>query len=126
MEAVDYIFAWLIYLVAATGMSCLSWKMAKKLFWIDLAYVMQVNFMAIIFPPWYVEADGNVLAPAIIIFVMDIVTIETMAGIRALVPMAMAMLLGCILTIIGIATYRIRKVRRLLSIKKTRRTRKAV
>lgn len=126
METSDYIIAWLLYLVAASAMSWLSWQFAKKLFWIDLAYIMQVTFMAIIFTPWYVEADGAILAPAIIIFVMDIVTIETVAGIRALVPMAMAMILGCIITIIFITTYRVRKVRRLLSIKKNRRTRKAV
>jgi energy-coupling factor transporter transmembrane protein EcfT len=125
METVDYILAWLVYLIASVAMSFLFWKIIKKVFWTDLAYVMQVTFMAIIFTPWYVEADGNVLAPAIIIFVMDIVTIETVAGIRSLVPIAMAILLSTIITMVGIATYRVRKVRRLLSIKKTRRTRKA-
>lgn len=124
METSDYIIAWLIYLLAASAMSWLSWKIAKKIFWIDLAYVMQVSFMAIIFTPWYVETNSNILAPAIIIFVMDIVTIETVAGIRALVPMAMAMILSSFITIIGIAAYRIRKVQRLLSIKKSRKTRR--
>ena len=124
METSDYIIAWLIYLLAASAMSWLSWKIAKKIFWIDLAYVMQVSFMAIIFTPWYVETNSNMLAPAIIIFVMDIVTIETVAGIRALVPMAMAMILSSFITIIGIAAYRIRKVQRLLSIKKSRKTRR--
>jgi hypothetical protein len=125
METIDYIVAWLIYLMAALAMSFLFWKVVKKILWVDLAYVMQVTFMAVIFTPWYVEADGNVLAPAIIIFVMDIVTIETVAGIRSLVPIAMAILLSTIITMVGIASYRVRKVRRLLTIKKHRRTRKA-
>jgi hypothetical protein len=125
METVDYILAWLAYLIASLAMSFLLWKVVKKIFWVDLAYVMQVTFMAIVFTPWYVEADGNVLAPAIIIFVMDIVTIETVAGIRSLVPIAMAILLSTIITMVGIATYRVRKVRRLLSIKKHRMARKA-
>ncbi len=125
METIDYIVAWLIYLIAALAMSFLFWKVVKKILWVDLAYVMQVTFMAVIFTPWYVEADGNVLAPAIIIFVMDIVTIETVAGIRSLVPIAMAILLSTIITMVGIASYRVRKVRRLLTIKKHRRTRKA-
>jgi len=125
METIDYIVAWLIYLMAALAMSFLFWKVVKKILWVDLAYVMQVTFMAVIFTPWYVEADGNVLAPAIIIFVMDIVTIETVAGIRSLVPIAMAILLSTIITMVGIASYRVRKVRRLLAIKKHRRTRKA-
>lgn len=126
METADYIVAWLVYLVASIAMSFLFWKMIKKILWLDLAYVMQVTFMAIVFTPWYVEADGNVLAPAIIIFVMDIVTIETIAGIRSLVPIAMAILLSTIITMVSIATYRVRKVRRFLNIKKTRRERKAV
>ncbi|MDC1436209.1 hypothetical protein N8303_03030 [Gammaproteobacteria bacterium] len=125
METVDYILAWLAYLIASLAMSFLLWKVVKKIFWVDLAYIMQVTFMAIVFTPWYVEADGNVLAPAIIIFVMDIVTIETVAGIRSLVPIAMAILLSTIITMVGIATYRVRKVRRLLSIKKHRMARKA-
>ena len=125
METVDYILAWLAYLIASLAMSFLLWKVVKKIFWVDLAYIMQVTFMAIVFTPWYVEADGNVLAPAIIIFVMDIVTIETVAGIRSLVPIAMAILLSTIITMVDIATYRVRKVRRLLSIKKHRMARKA-
>ncbi|MDG2091348.1 MAG: hypothetical protein P8J61_09705 [Gammaproteobacteria bacterium] len=126
METSDYIIAWLIYLIASIAMSYLFWRTIKKVFWIDLAYVLQVTFMAVIFTPWYVEADGSILAPAIIIFVMDIVTIELVAGIRSLVPMAMAIILSSIITIASIATYRVRKVRRLLGIKKTRRARKAL
>lgn len=125
METVDYIVAWLVYLIAAVAISFLFWKMIKKFFWVDLAYVMQVTFMAVIFTPWYVEADGNILAPAVIIFVMDIVTIEAVAGIRSLVPIVMAILLSTIITMVSITTYRVRKVRRLLIIKKHRRTRKA-
>ena len=125
METFDYIIAWLVYLIASVSMSFLFWRIVKKIFWIDLAYVLQITFMAIVFTPWYVEADGNVLAPAIIIFVMDIVTIEMVAGIRSLVPIAMAILLSTIITMIGIATYRVRKVRRLLYIKRTHRGRKA-
>jgi hypothetical protein len=125
METSDYIIAWLIYLIASFAMSYIFWRTIKKIFWIDLAYVLQVTFMAIIFTPWYVEADGAVLAPAIIIFVMDIVTIELVAGIRSLVPMAMAILLSTIITMVSIATYRVRKVRRLLNLKKARRARKA-
>ncbi len=123
METLDYLMAWLVYLLAAVALSWLHWKLARKLFWLDLAYVMQGTLMAIIFTPWYVLPDQNILAPAIIIFVMDIVTIETVAGIRALVPMAMVVILVDLLIIIGIATYRIRKVRRLLDVKKARRLR---
>ncbi len=123
METADYIVAWLVYLMASAAISFLFWKMIKKFFWVDLAYVMQVTFMAVIFTPWYVEADGNILAPAVIIFAMDIVTIEAVAGIRSLVPIAMSILLSTIITMVSIATYRVRKVRRLLIIKKHRRSR---
>ena len=80
METLDYVLAWLVYLVAAALLSWVHWKFAKKVFWLDLAYVMQGTLMAVIFTPWYVLSDQNILAPAIIIFVMDIVTIETTAG----------------------------------------------
>ena len=123
METSDYIIAWLIYLIASIAISYLCWEIIKKILWIDLAYVLQVAFMAVIFTPWYVEVNGTILAPAIIIFVMDIITIELAAGIRALVPMVMTILLSTIITIASIAIYRVRKVRRLVSIKKIRMAR---
>ena len=123
METSDYIIAWLIYLIASIAISYLCWEIIKKILWIDLAYVLQVAFMAVIFTPWYVEVNGTILAPAIIIFVMDIITIELAAGIRALVPMVMTILLSTIITIASIAIYRVRKVRRLVSIKKIRMVR---
>jgi hypothetical protein len=123
METLDYVLAWLVYLVAAVLLSWVHWKFAKKVFWLDLAYVMQGTLMAVIFTPWYVLSDQDILAPAIIIFVMDIVTIETTAGIRALVPMAMVVILVDLIIIIGIAAYRVRKVRHLLDMKKARRVR---
>ena len=123
METFDYIIAWIVYLIAAVAISWLFWKFAKRVFWMDLAYVMQGTFMAVIFTPWYVLPESDVLAPAIIIFAMDIVTIETMAGIRSLVPMAMAVIFIDLFIIIGIAAYRVRKVRRMLDVKKSRRMR---
>ncbi len=51
METIDYIVAWLIYLIASIAMSFLFWKIIKKSLWNDLAYVMQVTFVAIVFTP---------------------------------------------------------------------------
>ncbi len=124
METSDYIIAWLLYIVVAFAMSWMLWKFLKKTLWLDLAYILQAVFMAIVFTPWYVLDDQNVLAPAIIIFVMDVITIGTVAGIRSLVPMAMAILLVSISTMIVVASYRIRRVRRLLLTKKQKRTKR--
>lgn len=123
METFDYLLAWLVYLIAGVAVSWMFWKFAKRFFWLDLAYVMQGTFMAVVFTPWYVVPDQSILAPAIIIFVMDIVTIETVAGIRSLVPMAMVIILVDMVIILGIAYYRFRKVKKLLEVKKSRRMR---
>jgi len=123
METLDYILAWFVYLIAGLALSWLFWKFARQIFWLDLAYVMQGTVMALIFTPWYVMPDQSILAPAIIIFVLDVVTIETMACIRSLVPMAMSVIFVNLFIVFGVAIYRFRKVRKLLSLKKTRRLR---
>jgi hypothetical protein len=126
METIDYILAWLVYLVAGLALSWLFWKFFRQIFWLDLAYAMQGTVMALIFTPWYVLPDQSILAPAIIIFVLDVVTIETMAGIRSLVPMAMMVIFVNLFIALGVAIYRFCKVRKLMNLKKYRRLRQNV
>jgi hypothetical protein len=111
MDSMEYMGAWAVYLVAGVIFSVISWKFLKKILWRELAYLLQSLLLAIIFTPWYVLPDEEILAPAIIIFMLDLVTIDVTTSIRALIPLVMAMLLGIIVTIVLSLMYRVRRRR---------------
>lgn len=109
MEKSDYIMAWSIYLLAALPFCLIAWSVFKKYLWRGLAYLCQGFLMAIIFTPWYVLADQEILAPAIIVFAMDSITVNSTEGIRALIPLVMALLLAIVVSIILSIIYHLRK-----------------
>ena len=111
MESTEYLYAWVVYLVAGVVFCILSWNFLKRYFWRELAYLVQSLLIAIIFTPWYVLPEEEILAPAIIVFMLDLITIDTATSIRALIPLVMAMLLAIIATVILSVVYRMRRRR---------------
>lgn len=109
METMDYIIAWGFYLIAGIAFSVISWRFLKRLLWRELAYLLQSLLLAIIFTPWYVLPEDEIMAPAVIIFALDLVTIDVTTSIRSLIPLVMAMLLGIIVTVVLSVIYRIRQ-----------------
>jgi len=108
MDSQDYIIAWTVYLCAGIVFGIISWKFMKKVLWRELAYLLQSLLLAIIFTPWYVLPEEEILAPALIIFMLDLITIDVTTSIRALIPLVMAILLGIIVTIVLSVIYRVK------------------
>jgi len=108
MDSQDYIIAWTVYLCTGIVFSIISWKFMKKVLWRELAYLLQSLLLAIIFTPWYVLPEEEILAPALIIFMLDLITIDVTTSIRALIPLVMAILLGIIVTIVLSVIYRVK------------------
>lgn len=96
MEHTDYVVAWTAYLIAAVVFSALAWRVLRRMRWRECAYVLECWLLALLFTPWYVMDDQNILAPALMVFALDIVTVEPAAGVRALVPLVMALFFGLI------------------------------
>lgn len=109
METMDYILAWGVYLVCGISFSILSWRFLKRMLWRSPAYLIQSILVAVIFTPWYVLPDEEIMAPAIIVFLLDLITIDVTTSIRALIPLVMAMLLGIIIAVILSVIYRVRR-----------------
>lgn len=109
MDPNDYTIAWVVYFCAATVLSVLCWRVFKRYLARWLAYLLQCWLLAILLTPWYVEPEGDVMAPAFIVFVMDTITIDAAAGIRALIPLIMAMLLMLIVAIALGIIHRVRQ-----------------
>lgn len=111
MEARDYLIAWTLYGVAAVVMSIVVWLLLRRYLWRELAYLLECWLLAIFFTPARVLADQDIMAPAIIVFVMDSVTINPTEGIRALIPIVMAMAGMLVVAVLLSVVYRIRQRR---------------
>lgn len=108
MEQSDYIVAWTAYLVSAVIFSGLAWRVLRRLPWRGLAYLLECWLLALLFTPWYVLEDQDILAPALMVFALDIVTIEPAAGVRALVPLVMTLFLGIVVAVLLSVWHRMR------------------
>lgn len=98
MEQGDYIAAWTAYLIAAVVFSVLAWRVLRKLPWRELAYLLECWLLALLFTPWYVLDGETILAPALMVLALDVLTVEPAAGVRALVPLVLALFLAMIVT----------------------------
>ena len=109
MDSQDYYIAWSIYLTAGVVFSLISWKVMKRYFWREMAYLLESLLLAVIFTPWYVLPEEEILAPALIVFMLDLITADLTTSIRALIPLVMAMLFGVIVTLVLSVIYRIKR-----------------
>lgn len=112
MEAADYRIAWIVYCLAAAGFSWLCWLVLRRLRSRGFAWLLQFWLMALLFTPWYVEPDDTLMAPALIVFAMDAITVSSESAVRALVPLIMALFLGIVLTVVLVVVSGIRRRRR--------------
>jgi hypothetical protein len=55
-----------------------------------LANSLRAILLALMFTPWYVSPDSDLLAPALIVILLDMVTVGGTSFVRALVPLSMA------------------------------------
>jgi len=109
MDQSDYITAWLVYIGAAVVMSGLCWRFFRRFLPRELAYLLQCWVVAVLVTPWYVMDGQDIMAPAFIVFALDVVTIAPVAGVRALTPLVMALVAGLLLAVALSVVYRIRR-----------------
>lgn len=102
MEAADYRLAWVIYCIAGVVLALLCWRVLQKYVLREFAYFLECILLALMFTPAYVMPDETIMAPALIVFMMDAITIEPKAAIRALIPLVLA-LMAAFLVAVGLS-----------------------
>lgn len=117
MDTTNYLTAWFLYTLGAFGACFVFWKLFRPVLNYTILFFLQTILVAVLFTPWYVLPDQQLMAPAFMIAAMDTITEDAEAGIRALIPMVMAMMLGVIVTIVNFIIRKIkaRKKRRYAS-----------
>ena len=96
----NYWLIWFIYVSASVIFyGCLWW-----LTWSESIRLGNYSFRAItaaiIFTPWYANTQGSELAPALMVFVLDLITINSIALSRAVIPLILAIILAEVVAIV--------------------------
>lgn len=91
----------------------LAWWFTSRHVQRDVAYIIQSILAALIFTPWYVFPDQDYMAPALMVFMMDTITISPELGIRGLIPLVMALLFALLVSIMRSVFVRVLYKRRL-------------
>lgn len=100
MEPVsNYWLLWGVYLTASAAFFTVFWPLTrfKRHQWLGI--LLRCTMLVLALTPWYANQEGSVLAPALIVVLLDAITIGGAAPVRALVPLVLALLLTWILAV---------------------------
>lgn len=88
----NFFLIWAVYLLASAVFYTIYWRLTafRRRLW--LSYSLRAVMAALILTPWYANTQDAVLAPALMVTTLDAITIGTDAAVRALVPLALALL----------------------------------
>lgn len=101
METVtNYWLLWTVYLLASAVFFVAFWRLTRFTRFLWLSYLLRAITIALAFTPWYANQQGTVLAPALIIVMLDAITIGGTAAVRGLVPLLLALILALVIAII--------------------------
>lgn len=110
VDIYGYLASWAIYLTAGTVCYVLFYKATGIIGLKVLANTLRAIMLVLIYTPWYVAADKDLMAPAVIVILLDMITVGGDSFIRAMVPLLLALLSAVVLVwVIGIAAAIFRK-----------------
>ncbi|MDP6536241.1 MAG: hypothetical protein QGG02_07960 [Gammaproteobacteria bacterium] len=90
----NYWLVWVIYLAASVLFYGLFWQLTRFRHARWTAYSLRAIAAAIILTPWYANAQGTTLAPALMVLALDAITIGSEATLRSIIPLVLAIILA--------------------------------
>ena len=100
LDIYDYIVGWGIYIAAGTLCFIIFYRTTGAIRFKPIANGLRAIMLAFMFTPWYVTAEGDLLAPAIIVMMLDLVTIGGTAFVRAMVPLGLSIVGALVVALI--------------------------
>ena len=100
LDIYGYLASWAIYLSAGTLCYVLFYKATAVIWPKWLANVLRAVMLALIYTPWYVSVDQDLMAPAVIVILLDMITVGPDAFVRGLVPLVLALLTAIMIAIV--------------------------
>jgi len=90
----NYWLIWFLYTSAGVIFYATLWWLTSSCSVKWGNYSLRAMAAAIIFTPWYANTQGAALAPALMVFVLDFITIDSAASWRAGTPLFVAIILS--------------------------------
>ena len=105
MEDIDnYGLVWFIYLLASAAFFVVYWQITRFTTAIWGSYVLRALALSIVLTPWYANAGSPALAPALMVLLLDIITIGSEEALRSVVPLFLsaiaAIIFGTVLSLL--------------------------
>ena len=83
----DILLISLIYLTAAVVVFLIFWRLTRVLKFELLVYMLRGLLASLIFTPWFINLQETTLAPALMIVMLDMITLGAAEVFRAGVPL---------------------------------------
>lgn len=99
LDIYDYILGWGIYIAAGTLCFIIFYRVTSGITIKPIANCLRGILLALMFTPWYVSAEDDLLAPALIIMMLDLVTIGGTSFVRAMVPLVLSIIAAIIVAL---------------------------
>jgi hypothetical protein len=99
LDIYDYIAGWAVYIIAGTVCYMIFYRFTGVIKFKPLANSLRAILIALMFTPWYVSPEEDLLAPALMVMMLDMVTLGGTSFIRALVPLSMAIVFGILVAL---------------------------
>lgn len=82
LMAMEYAYAWVVYLLAGAGCCLVWWKLTSFLKHPGLRDLARGMAIVLIFTPWYLGDSPEFFAPALVIMLMSLLLEGSLAGLR--------------------------------------------
>ncbi len=109
LDIYDYIVGWAVYIAAGAVCYMIFYRFTGGIKFKPLANSLRAILLALMFTPWYVSPEADLLAPALMVMMLDMVTVGGNAFVRALVPLSIAIMFGVLVTLSGALIKRLLK-----------------
>ncbi|MES3006384.1 MAG: hypothetical protein V4751_01295 [Pseudomonadota bacterium] len=101
LDIFDYLIGWAIYIAAGAICYIIFYRFTGSIGFKPLANSLRAILIAIMFTPWYISPEEDLLAPAIIVMMLDLITVGGTSFVRAMVPLTMAIVLAVFVALAG-------------------------
>lgn len=101
LDIYDYLIGWAVYIAAGALCFVIFYRLTGILRYKPLANTLRAMLIAVMFTPWYISPEEDLLAPAIIVMALDLVTIGGTSFVRAMVPLTLSILFAVTIAFVG-------------------------
>ncbi|MEO1932118.1 MAG: hypothetical protein ABGX41_09510 [Pseudohongiella sp.] len=95
-DIANYGLIWFIYLLASAAFFVVYWQITRFTTAIWSSYVLRALALAIVLTPWYANSGSPALAPALMVLLLDIITIGSEEALRTMVPLFLSVITAII------------------------------